>query len=51
MGLHVTILPSQWHVDSDHPVSTNMRDVVIDVPLLLHRLQQVYLVYDYGPRE
>jgi len=51
MGLHVTILPSQWHVDSDHPVSTDMRDVMVDVPLLLHRLQQVYLVHDYGPRE
>jgi hypothetical protein len=51
MGLHVTILPSQWHVDADHPVSTEMRDVGVDVPLLLQRLQQVYLVHDYGPRE
>jgi hypothetical protein len=51
MGLHVTILPSHWHFDADHPVSTDMRDVVVDVPILLHRLQQVYLIHDYGPRE
>jgi hypothetical protein len=48
MGLHVTILPSQWYHDAEQSV---VSDVVVDVPLLLHRLQQVYLVHDFGPRE
>jgi len=48
MGLHVTILPSQWYHD---PEQSAVADVVADVPLLLHRLQQVYLVHDFGPRE
>ena len=47
MGLHVTILPSLWHTAAQSPQLQEMRDVVVDVPIMLQQLEQIYIGHDY----